>query len=111
MTTSSNQRHISHEMRLCKIVTWIVILSIVNFALGAPAAVRERLEMSVDVDVAEGGTTTSHKRNDPSDDWSTTTTPLNLNPSDLDRFWEELEHNDWYIPLTVAPESPASTSQ
>jgi hypothetical protein len=41
-------------MQRCKIVTWIVILSIVNFALGAPAAVRRKLEMLVDVDVAEG---------------------------------------------------------
>ena len=59
-------------MRRCKIVTWTLILSIINFALGAPAAVREgRLEMSVDVDVADGGTAMSQKRNDPLDDGST----------------------------------------
>jgi hypothetical protein len=97
-------------MRCCKIITWILILSIINFALGAPAAIRERLDMSVDVDVAEGGTATWQKRYDPLDDWSTTTTPSSLSPSDLDRFWEELgeEQNGWYIP-PLTPESPAST--
>ena len=84
-------------MRRCKIVTWIVILSIVNFALGAPAAVRERLEMPVDVDVAEGGTATSQKRYDPLDDWSTTNSadrphaPPNPTPSEMERLWEDSE--------------------
>lgn len=59
-------------MRRCRIVTWILILSIVNFALGAPTAVRKGLEMSVDLDVVEGGTATSQKRWDPPDAWSTT---------------------------------------
>jgi hypothetical protein len=97
-------------MRRCKVVTWILILSIVNFALGAPAAVREKLKMSVDVDVAEGETATSQRRYDPLDDWSTTTTPSSLNPSNLDRLWEGLgeEQNGWYIPPQT-PESPAST--
>jgi hypothetical protein len=80
-------------MRCCKIVAWIVILSIVDFALGAPAAVREGLEMSVDVDVAEGGTATSQKRYDSSNDWSSSnaadpSTPPSPAPSDVDRFWE-----------------------
>ena len=58
-------------MRRCKLVTWTLILSIINFALGAPAAVREGLGMPVDVDVADGGTAMSRKRNDPLDDGST----------------------------------------
>ena len=47
-------------MRRCKskIVTWVLILYIVNFALGAPTAVRKGLE-------TEGGTATSQKRSDP----------------------------------------------
>ena len=58
----------------CEIVTWILILSIINFTLGAPAAVRERLEMSVDVDLVERRTATSQKRHGllARDDWSTT---------------------------------------
>ena len=99
-------------MRRCKIIIWILILSIVNIAVGAPAAVREGLEMSVDVDVAEGGTATSQKRYDPLDDWSTTNaadrppTPPNLKPSELDRLWEEVAEQgiDDYNPPT--PESP-----
>jgi hypothetical protein len=98
-------------MRRRKIVTWILILSIVNFALGAPAVVRERLEMSVDVDVAEGGTAMSHKLWDPSDDWSTLNaadrppTPPTPTPSELNRFWEEVAGPgiDWYIPHRKAP--------
>jgi hypothetical protein len=116
-STSSNQRHVSHEMRRrCKIVTWILILSIVNFALGAPAAVRERSEMSVDVDVAEGGTVMSQKRFDSSDDESATSavdhppTPPIPTSSDFfwDRVWEELTGPgvDGHIPQ---PESPGST--
>lgn len=83
-------------MPRCKKVTWILILSIVNFTLGAPMAVREGLEISVDVDVAEGGTATSQKRYDPLDDWSTSNaaggppTPLSISPSELDRLWEEV---------------------
>jgi hypothetical protein len=104
-------------MRRCKIVTWILILSIVNFALGAPAAVRERSEMSVDVDVVEGGTVMSQKRFDSSDDESATNaadhppTPPNPTPSDIfwHRVWEELAGPggvDQHIPQ---PESPGST--
>jgi hypothetical protein len=89
-------------MRRCRIVTWILILSIVNFALGAPAAVREGLEMSVDVDVAEGGTATSQKRYDPldSDAWSTTNaadrplTPPSPTPSEVDRLRQEVAEQD-----------------
>ena len=85
-------------MRRCKIITWILILSVVNIALGAPAA--------------EGGTATSQKRYDPLDDWSTTNpadrppTPPNLKPSELDRLWEEVAEQgiDDYDPPT--PESP-----
>ena len=102
-------------MRRCKTITWILILSIMNVALGAPAAVREGLEMSVDVDVAEGGTATSQKRYDPLDDWSTTNaadrppTPPNLSPSELDRLWEEVAEQgiNEYDPPT--PESPGSS--
>ncbi|KAI0279560.1 hypothetical protein BGY98DRAFT_967936 [Russula aff. rugulosa BPL654] len=63
-------------MGCSKIVTLISILSIVNFALGAPAAVREGLEMSIDVGVAEGGMATSQRRtrNHPLDDQSTSNT-------------------------------------
>lgn len=87
-------------MRRCKIVTCILILSVVNFALGAPAAARGRLGMSVEVDVAEGGTATSQKRFDTSesDDWSTTneadrpptpgTPPPSPILSDLGQLWE-----------------------
>ena len=77
-------------MRRCNLVTWIVILSIVNFALGAPAAVQEGLQMSVDVDVGECGTATSQKRYDSLDEWSTT------NAADLseeDRLWETIAEN------------------
>jgi hypothetical protein len=102
-------------MRRCKIVTWILILSIINFALGAPAAVRGRLEMSVDVDVAECGTATSQKRYDPLDDWSTTNsadrppTPPRLTPSEVDQLWEDVAEQriDRYSPAT--PESHGST--
>jgi hypothetical protein len=99
-------------MQRCKMVTWIVFLSIVNFALGAPAAVRERLEMSFGVDVAEGGTATSQKRFDPLDDWSTTNAadrpPTSPIPIPTDQSWEEVADPgiDWYIPPT--PESPGS---
>jgi hypothetical protein len=102
-------------MRRCKIVTWILILSIINFALGAPAAVRGRLETSVDVDVAECGIATSQKRYDPLDDWSTTNsadrppTPLRLTPSEVDQLWEDVAEQriDRYSPPT--PESHGST--
>ena len=103
-------------MRRCKIVTWILILSIVNFALGAPTVVQERLVTSVDVDVAEGGTATSQKRYDPLDDWSTSNTadrppsPARLTSSDLDRLWEGVAEQriDRYSPPT--PESPMSSA-
>jgi hypothetical protein len=105
-------------MRRCKIVTWILILSIVNFVLGAPAAVRERSEMSVDVDVAEGGTVMSQKRFDSSDDESATnaadhppTPPIPTpTPSDLDRVWEELAGPgvDGHIPQSESPGSTGS---
>ncbi len=94
-------------MRHCKIVTCIIILSILNFALGAPAAVREGPEMSVDVDVAQGGTATSQKRFDPLDDWSTTNaaghSPTPSIPSDLDPLLEGLRGNplQWYRPPTL----------
>jgi hypothetical protein len=103
-------------MRRCKIVTWILILSVVNFALGAPAAVRQRLGVS---DVAEDWTATLQKRNDPLDDDRSTgtnlnvadhpSTPLSLNPSELERSWEELgeEYIDWHFPPTS--ESPGLT--
>ncbi|KAN0113922.1 hypothetical protein V8E52_007230 [Russula decolorans] len=103
-------------MQRCKIVTtWILILFIVNFALGAPAAARERLEMSVGVDVAERGTATSQKRYDPLDDWSTTNaadrppTPARLTSSDVDRLWEAVAEQriDSYSPPT--PESHGSS--
>jgi hypothetical protein len=66
-----------NEMRRCKFVTWILILSAVNFALEAPAPVRERLEIS---DVAEGWTATSQKRNDPLDDNRSTSTNAGDSP-------------------------------
>lgn len=104
-------------MRPCKVVTWILILSIVNFALGAPAAVRERLEMLADVDVAERETATSRKRYDPLDDSSTTNTadrpptPPMRSQSEIDRLWEDVEresyYNDRYSPPT--PDSGKSS--
>jgi hypothetical protein len=71
--------------------------------------------MSVDVDVAEGGTATSQKRYDPLDDWSTTNsadrppTPPRLTPSEVDRLWEDVAEQriDRYSPPT--PESHGST--
>lgn len=61
-------------MRHYKIGIWIFILSIANFALGAPTATRERLEVLVDVDVAKGERATPpQKRYNPPDDASTTT--------------------------------------
>lgn len=105
-------------MRHCKIDTWILILSIIYFALGAPAAVRESLEMSVDVDVVKGRTATSQKRFDSSDEWSTTdtgnrpATPQGSIPSDLDRLFEEVADPaiDWYIPPPDSPESSGSVN-
>jgi hypothetical protein len=108
-------------MQRCMIVIWILILSLANFTLGAPAAVREGFEMPVDVDVAGGGTATSQKRWDPLDDWSTSNaadrppTPPNRTPSELDQLWKEVEEyhgpdlNAPYSPLT--PESPGSPSE
>lgn len=104
-------------MRCCKIVTSILILSIVNLAFGAPATVRERLEMMFDVDVAEGasGTATSQKRHDPLDDWSTTNaadrphSPPMLTPSELDRLWEEVAEQSINRHSPATPESPTLT--
>ncbi|KAI0279044.1 hypothetical protein BGY98DRAFT_1096413 [Russula aff. rugulosa BPL654] len=83
-------------MRRCKIVTWILILSVVNFALGAPAALRCR-----------SGTTHSTGTNLNVADHPST--PLSLNPSVLERSWEELgeEYIDWHFPPTS--ESPGLT--
>ena len=64
-------------MRRCKILTWILIFSVVNSALGAPAPARQALEMS---DVAEGRTATSRKRNDPWDDDRSTSTNAGDSP-------------------------------
>ena len=123
LTRPSNQHHTSYEMRRFKIVTWTVVLSIINFnfALGAPAAVREKLEM---LDVAEGGITSSElqKRNDPldlehlDDSWSTTnaadrlSVPPSPDLSDFNQLWEELGEEDigWHFPPTS--ESPGSKS-
>ena len=106
-------------MGCCKILTWILLLPIVSFALGAPVTVRERLEMFVDVDVAQGasGTATSQKRHDPLDDWSTTNaadrppSPPMLTPSELDRLWEEVAEQpiNRYSPPT--PESPTFSTE
>ena len=65
-------------MRRCKskMVTWILIVYIVNFALGAPTAVQKGLQTSAAVDMAESGTATSQKWGDQSDAWSTTDVQL-----------------------------------
>ena len=101
-------------------VTWTIILSIINFALGAPLAVQQELETSVDVDVAEGGAATSQKRTNPldvfDDNWSTTnaadrqTTPPSPNLSNMDQLLEELGKDDidWHFPPTS--ESPETGS-
>ena len=105
----------SHEMRRCKIVTWILILSIVNFALGAPAAVRERLVISADVDVAERGIGTSRKRYDPLDDSSTTNiaerppTPPMRSQSEIDQLWEDVERGPYDRHTPPTPDSPNSS--
>jgi hypothetical protein len=102
-------------MRRCKIVTWIFILSVVNFALGAPVPVRERLE-----DLAEGWTATSQRRNDPLDDHDRSptsnagdspppSTPPSLNPPKLERSWEELGEEDIDRHFPPTSESSGST--
>ncbi|KAI0278055.1 hypothetical protein BGY98DRAFT_1186778 [Russula aff. rugulosa BPL654] len=102
-------------MRHCKIVTWILILSIVNFALGAPAALRGRLEMSVDVDVAKGGTAMSRKWYDPMDDSSTSNAAdrppprPNLTPSEVEQLWKDVEDQRIGRNSPTTPESPTST--
>ena len=98
-------------MRRCKIVTWILILSIVNFALCAPAAVRERFDVSVG-----GGTATPQKRNDPLDDSSSTSnaahphrpsTPQSWNPSNLDT-QRTSESGSESVGSSYAPSNPGS---
>ena len=106
-------------MRSRGIVTWILILSIVDFALAAPVAVRERLVLPVDVDVlvVEGGAATSQKRYDPLDDWSTSNAAdqppasQSLNPSELDGLWEDVAEQRIarYSPPTS--QSPRSSSE
>src|SRR5580658_5176014 len=101
-------------MRRCKIVTWILILYIVNIALGAPTAVREGLEMSVDVDVVEGGTATPQKRHEPFDTWSTTNagdrppTPPSPTPSEFSRLLDEIADEPLDLHSPDSPESVAS---
>ena len=99
-------------MRHCRIVTWILIFSTINLALGAPTAVR--VEMSVDMDVAEGGTATSQKRYYPPDDWSITNAedhpaiPSSLTPMEVDQLWNGAGQGiDGYGPT---PDSPMSTA-
>jgi len=56
------------KMRQHKILTWtLLILSIINFALAAPAAVRERPKVRLDANVTRNVTAASQKRWDPVD--------------------------------------------
>lgn len=107
-------------MRCYKIVTWILILSIVNFnfVLGAPAAVRERLE-------TEGEIATSQKRAKPPKryrgypfDEGSTTNAADLdrlptpNLSGLDELWGHLGEEDINWPESPgSPESSVDSNQ
>jgi len=75
-------------MQPCGIVTRVLlVLYVVDFAFGAPAAVRESLLMPVNVGVlvAEDGAATPQKRYNPLDDWSITNTAVQ---------WAARQHNN-----------------
>jgi hypothetical protein len=65
--------------------------------------------MSVDVNIAEGGTATSEKRNDPLDDWSTTNaagrphTHPSPTQSEVDPLWGEIAEKDLDLLCSESP--------
>ncbi|KAF8490457.1 hypothetical protein F5888DRAFT_1741418 [Russula emetica] len=107
-------------MRQRKLITrTLLILFIVNqvvdFAFGAPVAVREKLEGCIDADVTEDGTATLQKRVNPVEEGSTNMagqTPPSPDRTEVDQLWQGEEDmlidspTPLHIPMYPPPLTP-----